>query len=109
MTKLNESWPRQPFVGLAVAAAIGIVCADYAPNISRTVLVTIAASAAIALVWRRSIATYAFVAASFFYLHSLQLIDTPGLKLADTLGQQSVNCTARGVVVSEPKLSPNGF
>ena len=62
-----------------------------------------------ALVWRNSIATYAFVAASFFYLHSLQSVDTPGLRLAREIENQSVTYTVRGAVISEPKLSPNGF
>jgi ComEC/Rec2-related protein len=73
------------------------------------VLAAIAVLTVIALLWRNSIATYAFVAASFFYLHTLQLIDTPGLRLAEEIGSQSQNCMVHGVVISEPKLSPNGI
>jgi len=88
---------------------MGIVLADLAPNISSGALTLIAILAAIAFVWRNSLGTYAFVAGSFFYLHSLQLIDTPGLRLARAIGAQSKNCTVHGAVISEPKLSPNGF
>jgi competence protein ComEC len=109
VTKLTETWPRQPFVGLALTAAAGILLADAAPNISHLAVAAIGALALLAIFWRSSIATYAFVAASFFYLHSLQLIDTPGLKLARAIDHQPVNCAVRGVVVSEPKFSPNGF
>ena len=109
VTKLKEIWPRQPFVGLALAAAAGILCAEFAPNISRFALGAIAVLAIIAFASRRSLATYAFVAVSFFYLHSLQVIDTPGLRLASQIGTQSQNCVVRGVVVSEPKFSASGF
>ena len=109
MTKLNEIWPRQPFVGLALAAAAGILCADFAPNISRVAVGTIAVLALFGFVLRNSLATYAFVGASFFYLHSLRVIDTPSLRLASEIGNQPQNCVVRGVVVSEPKLSASGF
>ena len=109
MTKLNETWPRQPFVGLALAAGLGILCADFAPNISHIALIAIGVLAVIALLWQSSIATYAFVFAGFFYLHSLQTIDTPGLRLAREIGSQSQNLTARGFVISEPKISPSGI
>ena len=102
-------WPRQPFVGLALAAALGILCADFAPNTAQFALGAIAVLAIIALLLRTSLATYAFVAASFFYLHSLQVIDTPGLRLAAEIGGQPQNYMVHGVVVSEPKFSPNGF
>ena len=108
MTKPSETSPRQPFVGLAIAAGLGILCADLAPNISQFVLGAIGLLAIIALVWQRLIATYAFVFAGFFYLHSLQMIDTPGLRLAREIGTQSQNLTARGTVISEPKVSSNG-
>jgi competence protein ComEC len=109
VTKLNEKWPRQPFVGLALAAALGILCADFAPNTARAALGAIAVLAIVACLWRNSIATYAFAAASFFFLHSLQLIDTPGLRLAREIGRQPSNYTVHGVVMSEPKFLPNGF
>ena len=109
MNGLDKKWPRQPFVGLALAGAIGIVLGELAPNSAGGALALIAILAAIAFVWCNSLGTYAFVAGSFFYLHSLQLIDTPGLRLAREIGAQSKNCTVHGAVISEPKLSTNGF
>jgi ComEC/Rec2-related protein len=109
VSKSIEKWPRQPFVGLALAAALGIIWADWAPNISNGVIVVITVVALLALLWHRSVATYAFVAVSFYYLHSLQLIDTPGLRLVRAIGIEALTCTVRGAVISEPKLSPNGF
>jgi competence protein ComEC len=107
--KLIEEWPRQPFVGLALAAALGILSADCASNDSRILATAITVLAVIVLIWPRVIGAYALVAASFFYLHSVRLIDTPGLQLAHGLADQSQSVTARGVVVSEPKFSANGF
>ncbi len=109
VTTQNDKWPRQPFVGLALTAALGILCADFAPTTTQFVLGTIALLAVVALFSQNSIATYAFVAASFFYLHSLRVIDTPALRLAAEIGNQPRNCTVQGVVVSEPKSSPSGF
>jgi competence protein ComEC len=108
VTKINETWPREPFVGLAIAAALGILCADFAPNISPTALGAVGVLALLALVWQTSIPTYAFVAAGFFYLHSMQTIDTPGLRLAREIGNQAQNLAACGIVISEPKVSPSG-
>ncbi len=106
--KLSETWPRQPFVGLVLSATSGILCAEFAPDISRIVLGAIAVLAIVALLWRNSLATYAFVAAAFFYLHSLQLIDTSGLRLAREIKDQSASYTVHGAVVSEPKSSSSG-
>jgi competence protein ComEC len=109
VTPLQENWPRQPFVGLTLASSLGILWADYAPNDSRFVLIAGALLAVVAFLLRRSVATYVFVAASFFYLHSIQVIDTPGLRLAREIGNQSQNYMVRGAVVSEPKVSAKGF
>ncbi len=108
-TKLPKAWPRQPFVGLALATMCGIFCADSAPNPSRIVLAAIVILALISLVLHSSAVTYAFVAASFFFLHSLHLTETPGGRLAQELGDQSQSVTVRGVVVTEPKSSAHEF
>src|SRR2546422_3233951 len=108
-TKLPKTWPRQPFVGLALATMCGILCADSAPNASRIVLAAIVILALISLVLHSSAATYVFVAASFFFLHSLHLTETPGRRLAQELGDQSQSVTVHGVVVTEPKSSAHEF
>ena len=106
--KLPEAWPRQPFVGLALAAGLGILCADFAPNYSSTVVFALGLLALTSLIWRSSLATYALVAVGFFLLHSLRLIDSAGLRLARELGEQPQAVTVRGFVVSDPKISPKG-
>ena len=75
-----------PLAGLVVA----LVCAVYA-------------------LWRQnSFATCAFVAAGFFFLHSVRQTDSPGVRLARELGANPQAITVRGVVVSEPKFGLQG-
>src|SRR2546430_12617949 len=104
------SVPRQPFVGLSMVAAIGIICADFLPLpgfvASTAAIVLIAALAA--LRWPHLISTYALVCAGFFLLHSFQITDTPGLRFTTRLGVRSRVIAATGFVVSEPKIAPNG-
>ena len=77
--------PRQPFVGLALMAVLGIIIADFFP---------IAASgwwfAAIAFAlliipfffWPNLTSTYLLVGAGFFLLHNFRTGETPGVRLA---------------------------
>jgi ComEC/Rec2-related protein len=104
--------PRQPFVGLALMAALGIVVADFFP---------IAASdwwagaivfglLAIALFfWPNLGSTYLLVGAGFFLLHNFRIGDTSGLQLATDLSERPRVVNAVGFVTSEPKVAPNGF
>ena len=55
------------------------------------------------------IPTYAIVGLGFFLLHDLQTSDTEGQQLAAQLGNRPRVVTATGIVVSEPKIAPNGF
>ncbi len=59
--------------------------------------------------WPNLRSTYALVAGGFFLLHSLQIEDTAGLRLAGELGERPRSVEATGSVVSEPKIAPNGF
>ena len=106
------SAPRQPFVGLAVMAAMGIITAEIFPLPSNAV----AAAALIVVLcnligawWPRLIATYAIVGAGFFLLHNFATQNTPGEQLADELGSRPRVVTAIGSVVSEPKIASSGF
>lgn len=97
-------WPRQPFIGLAMAAGIGVVIADCAPN--RLVgFIGVIACASIALLRTSTWPTYLLVAVSFFTLHSLRVVDSPGSALALQLGDSPHAATVHGFVVSEPKPS----
>src|ERR1700724_1337689 len=105
------SAPRQPFVGLSIFAAIGIICADFLPLpgfVASTAEIVLIA-ALVALRWPHLTSTYALVCAGFFLLHSFQITDTPGLRLTERLGPRSRVISATGSVVSEPKIAPNGF
>jgi ComEC/Rec2-related protein len=104
--------PRQPFVGLAGMAGLGIILADFLPLPSSALLVisiVVAICCVILLRWPMVIATYAIVGLGFFLLHDLQTSHTEGQQLAAQLGNRPRIVTATGIVVSEPKIAPNGF
>src|SRR5881409_388952 len=106
------SAPRQPFVGLALMAAIGIITAELfpLPSVALTVTAIILTACIFAVAWRpRLFATYAIVGAGFFLLHNFQTRSTEGQQLADELGSRTRVLTATGCVISEPKIAPSGF
>src|SRR5215217_5887606 len=105
--KRSANWPRQPFVGLALAALAGILLADVAPHPTAG-LMALGGCALFVLLRKSSLVTYAFAAACFFFFHSLQQTNSPGLRLAQELGEMPQAVTATGVVVSEPRMSPRG-
>src|SRR5947199_5342730 len=106
------SGPRQPFVGLAAVAAMGVIFADCFP-LSPSTLLAISMLAVICaflvLRWPTLSATYAIVGAGFFLLHDLQSSNTEGQRLAAEIGNSPRVLTATGFVISEPKIAPNGF
>ena len=106
------SAPRQPFVGLAVAAALGIIFGDSCP-LSKSALAAIVIALVLGILltlWRPNLsATYVIVAIAFFLLHNLQTRDTPGLRLAARMGERPRPVTVTGAIESEPKVWPNGF
>ena len=106
------SAPRQPFVGLALMAAVGIIVAEVVP-VRSTVLILVAIVLAIcilvALCWPKLAATYLIVAAGFFLLHKFATTNTAGQQLADKLGEQPRVVTVVGCVITEPKIAPSGF
>src|SRR4051812_339653 len=99
--KAAQVWPRQPLVGVALAAMLGIAFADLLPRASIG-FVLIGISAAVVLIRKRSLAVYLFAAACFFTVHALRLTNAPGALFAQQLGSTSQAITVRGVVVSEP-------
>src|SRR5438067_3685314 len=104
--------PRQPFVGLALMAALGIVVADFFPiAASRWWFAAIAfALLAIPLFsWPNLTSTYLLVGCGFFLLHNFRIGDTAGLQLAADLSDRPRVVNAVGFVTSEPKVAPNGF
>src|SRR5438128_615142 len=101
------SAPRQPFVGLALMAATGIITAEILPFPSVALIPTaiMLAVCILSLVcWPRQLATYAVVGAGFFLLHNFQTKSTEGQQLADELGNRPRVVTVTGCVISEPKI-----
>jgi competence protein ComEC len=104
--------PRQPFVGLALIAATGIIAAEVfpLPSIALPATGIILAVCILAVTcWPRQLATYAIVGAGFFLLHNFATRNTQGQQLADELGNRPRVVTAIGCVISEPKIAPSGF
>src|SRR5882724_5351331 len=104
--------PRQPFVGLALVAVLGITVADFFPiAVSHwwTVAIVFALLAIPLFVWPTLESTYIVVGAGFFLLHSVRTGDTAGLQLAADLSDRPRVVNAVGFVTSEPKVAPNGF
>ncbi|PYJ71805.1 MAG: hypothetical protein DME76_00645 [Verrucomicrobia bacterium] len=104
--------PRQPFVGLAAMAAVGIIFAEFF-SLSSFVLTALAiftlVCAIAVLYWPRLVATYVIVGAGFFLLHNFTTRDTEGQQLVAELGNRPRVVTATGAVITEPKVAPNGF
>jgi competence protein ComEC len=104
--------PRQPFVGLALMAALGIVVADFCPiPASRWWLsaITFVLLAIALFCWPNLTSTYLLVGCGFFLLHNFRIGDTAGLQLAADLSERPRAVSAVGFVTSEPKVAPNGF
>src|SRR5438132_5042401 len=104
--------PRQPFVGLALMAVVGVITAEILPLPSATTIPTAIMLALCILTvacWPRLLATYGIVGAGFFLLHNLETSNTEGQQLADELGNRPRVLTAIGCVISEPKIAPSGF
>ena len=68
---------RQPLVGIALAAVVGIVLAEYFPA-PLYVACGAVALLAIVLAWARPGLIYVLVTAGFFALHLAHQVDAPG-------------------------------
>jgi hypothetical protein len=104
--------PRQPFVGLAMMAGVGIIFAEFLPLSSLVLLVIaigVAICAFVVLRWPNLIATYAIVGFGVFLVHGFRNSNTEGQQLVVQLGNRPRVLTATGFVISEPKIAPNGF
>ena len=99
---------RQPFVGLVLAAIIGIVVADYFPAITVSIFLIANAGALAALRWRFAPLVFAVVGATFFVLHSARITNTPADALAQLAGQQPRPANVTGIVTTDPKIEANG-
>src|SRR6267378_7984298 len=99
---------RQPFVGLVLAAIIGIVVADYFPAISRPILFIAILGALAGLRWSYASLVFALVAATFFALHSARITSTPADALAEIAGGLARPASVAGIVTTEAKIEATG-
>jgi hypothetical protein len=93
-------------------AGLGIIVADFSllpSSVLLAISIVVAVCCIILLRWPMMIATYAIAGLGFFLLHDLQTSKTEGQQLAAQLGDRPRVVTATGIVVSEPKIAPNGF
>lgn len=106
--RLFSATPRQPFLGLALSAMIGIVAGDSCAQ-PLNVLAAVAGGVAL-LAWftRSALLVYALVTVGFFFLHCARTVDSPGIVLARILGNDPRPVTLHGAVISKPKISERG-
>jgi uncharacterized protein DUF4131 len=93
-------------------AGLGIIVADFSllpSSVLLAISIVVAVCCIILLRWPMMIGTYAIAGLGFFLLHDLQTSKTEGQQLAAQLGDRPRVVTATGIVVSEPKIAPNGF
>lgn len=106
--KPPKVWPRQPFIGLGLASVAGILTAEIHPHHWLGLWLFFPAA-----VWawagRSSPAVYLCTALVFFHLHTLRQSDSPGLRLAQALGDARQAISVQGVVTSEPTVSARGM
>jgi ComEC/Rec2-related protein len=102
-------FPRQPLTGLAFAAAGGVVLADFVTVPILPLCLAIATAGLVCLVRPVAGLAHLLTAAGFFALHLVQLVDAPGRELKVRLADRLRTVTVTGLVVSEPKLSPNDY
>lgn len=107
-TKSDSTWPRQPFVGIALAAVGGILAAEWLPRDERVIWCAVPL-ALWALLRRASLPVYLCAAIVFYQLHFLRDTAGPGRELARLVGNERQAFAARGVVASEPSVSARGM
>src|SRR2546423_8248166 len=99
---------RQPFVGLVLAAIIGIVAADYFPAISRPILFIAILGVLAGLRWSYAPLVFALVGATFFALHSARITSTPADALAQIAGGPARPPSVTGIFTSEQNIVATG-
>ncbi len=106
---MSPPQPRQPLVGIALAAGAGIILAEFiTPPLYATCGIVILA-ALVSLACPRPLFTTLLVTGAFLAVHLVQQADAPGRKLAEQLGEKPRPVTVSGLVVSEATSSAGGF
>ena len=100
---------RQPLVGLALAAMLGILLAEFVPLPIYEACFAVAFLALVSLGWPRSPLLHLLVLGAFYALQIVRQTDAPGLELARMLGDRPRPTSVSGVVATEPKTGAGGF
>lgn len=99
---------RQPFVGLAVFASLGVCAADLWPQNAATIWTVEGAAALLLLLRWRTGTCWFFTAATFFALHHFHRHWSPARLLSSRLGETGQPVWVQGVVASEPEPTGSG-
>src|SRR5207302_9012799 len=99
---------RQPFVGLVLAAIIGIVAADYFPAITAPILFIAILGGLAGLRWSFAPLALALVGTTFFALHSPRIINTPADEPAPIAAAQPRPASLTAIITADPKTETNG-
>ncbi len=99
---------RQPFVGLTIAAAVGIIAADHLPAFGIPVVAVAICGALLALRWPFPPLMFAVAGAAFFCLHSSRILRNSAEALEQFGGNEIRAASVEGIAATEPKFEPNG-
>ena len=99
--------PRLPFAGLAIGAAGGILAAEYWPVASSWALAASCFLGIVTWLWPRIWTAIPFVAAAFFFLHTIRYLESPARELAlEFEGSKTID--VEGIVWDEPRILEEG-
>src|SRR5438477_2077394 len=97
--------PRQPFIGLAFVAAVGILIADRLPLNPLPVAIALAIFALPLARWPFAPAAWLFAGCAFFALHNFHNFENPGRALSRELSFTRKIVRASGIVIGEPEAA----
>ncbi len=108
MERFWELRPRQPFTGLLCMAVLGILGAEWCP-VSLGVIYGLLALASLGFAWRPcTVSCWVLTGTAFFALHSLRQQHGAATELSAAFLAGSRVVQARGIVWSDPELTPPG-
>ena len=97
-----EPRPRQPFVGLAIAAVLGIFASDHWPADALWPLLLFAASALVVLLRPSTVACWLCCGLAFSAVHTMRHHENPARELAREFAAGPRVAQATGIVWDEP-------
>ncbi len=95
--------PRQPFIGVALAAIAGVIAADRWDVPLVPIYIALGLSLLCVAAFRKTIVCWVFVGVAFFALHTCRHHHSPAKEIAQKLAEGNRVARAIGVVWSEPE------